>query len=707
VSAAVRPRIFVHIAAYRDRECQWTIQDLFQKATHPERVFVGVCWQVVPGEDDPCFAVPPPHPAQVQEVRFHPEQAHGLGWARQQAQAFWRGEEYALQIDSHMRFVPGWDEAMLAMLARCPSPDPVLTVYPPRYEPPDRLQEDAGQVLQAVSGFVPNGLLKFAALPVPKDGPGAGRPLPTAACAGGFIFGSARILQDVPSDPVIFFNGEEPNLAVRLWTHGFDLFSPDVPLLYHYYARYDGARPWFDADMWQPRHAETLRRLRALCEPAGSTPEEVAALGPYGLGTRRSLQAYERFAGVNFAGRTVAAFARRFPYVRPEATDWPEEELLPEVGTTLFVLGEEGVLFAEATSDFYRLSPLGAFVWCAREAGSSWDEIAAARAREVPLADARAEIADLAAHWRGQGVLRALDTPAPKREIAAGGPRIDPGHFDFRTRHYTVLGITVALRYGDREIEHWVHPVLAHLRTDGPGPARRTLTLLRIGAYVYILSERASLHCGALHESLAPRVKYHLSRIVIGEHPHMLHLHSGAVALAGKLVLLPGQRGSGKTLLTARLLAAGAQYFSDEVVLIERGTAAVQPFPLSLCVKREGVDALLPFHPGLAELPEHEREDALWVRYLTPPLGSVAAAALAPSAVVFPRYEAGAPVRLQRLPAAETFARLMGECVAIPDRLAAADAAALVRAAEAWPGYELVSGNLDGSAEAVLSLLRE
>ena len=37
--------IFVSIPAYRDPECQYTIIDLFQKAVHPERIFVGVCWQ--------------------------------------------------------------------------------------------------------------------------------------------------------------------------------------------------------------------------------------------------------------------------------------------------------------------------------------------------------------------------------------------------------------------------------------------------------------------------------------------------------------------------------------------------------------------------------------------------------------------------------------------------------------------------------------
>jgi hypothetical protein len=42
-----RPRIFVSVVSYRDPEAVHTLEDLFEKAAHPERVFVGVVWQYV------------------------------------------------------------------------------------------------------------------------------------------------------------------------------------------------------------------------------------------------------------------------------------------------------------------------------------------------------------------------------------------------------------------------------------------------------------------------------------------------------------------------------------------------------------------------------------------------------------------------------------------------------------------------------------
>ena len=41
-----QPRIFVHIPAYRDRETQWTLRDMFERARHPED------WKWPPGRID-------------------------------------------------------------------------------------------------------------------------------------------------------------------------------------------------------------------------------------------------------------------------------------------------------------------------------------------------------------------------------------------------------------------------------------------------------------------------------------------------------------------------------------------------------------------------------------------------------------------------------------------------------------------------------
>ena len=222
-SAWARDRIFVIIPSYRDRECQWTIRDMFAKARHPDRISAGVVWQLDEAADADCFQVET-RPEQVRRPRFGHLKARGCSWARQQCLRLWQGEEYALQIDSHMRFAPDWDVRMLDQLQQCPPERALLTARPLHYDPPDRLAEDAFAGIGA-GDFDDAGVLHVGGWLAPMaDTPP--RPMPATFAAGGFIFGSSRRLIDVPYDPHIYFIGEEINLTVRLWTAGWDRSCP-------------------------------------------------------------------------------------------------------------------------------------------------------------------------------------------------------------------------------------------------------------------------------------------------------------------------------------------------------------------------------------------------------------------------------------------------------------------------------------------------
>ena len=70
--------IFVSIPSYRDPECQYTIQNLFQTATFPERIFVGVCMQYDRVADTNCFVLPPQRPNQIRMLHMDHRDAKGL-----------------------------------------------------------------------------------------------------------------------------------------------------------------------------------------------------------------------------------------------------------------------------------------------------------------------------------------------------------------------------------------------------------------------------------------------------------------------------------------------------------------------------------------------------------------------------------------------------------------------------------------------------
>jgi hypothetical protein len=555
--------------------------------------------------------------------------------------------------------------------------------------------------------FLPSGVLEFGISPAP-EGVAVDRPMPTAAVAGAFIFGSSRILSDVPADPEIYFNGEEPSLAARLWTAGFDLFSPQVTLLYHYYLRKDGARHWNDAVSRETQilTERTLRRLRLLLEPAAFAPEEVAALGRYGLGTRRSLAEYEAFAGVSFAARSIALEARTYPFVRPPAARTAlklPDTLLPAPGTQLFVLGEDGVLFHEARGTLHRLNAAAARHWCALEAGWGWQAIAAEAAaqRGIAIDVVMAELRELAAHWAGEGFL--LDSAA----ASPGGPRLDPARFAFRSREYRLLDSVVRLRFGSDALEALIHPAFAHLEVgSGTSTPAASLTVFRILDWYYIFAGDQPLLFADTPRKLLPKLKAEVMARAIERHEHVFHLHAAAVMVDGRLVLLPGASGSGKTVLTAQLVALGATYFSDETALLRRD-GTMRPVPTALSVKAGGVDSLASAFPRLADFPEHDREDGVTVRYLPPPSATLPppARAARPSVMVFPRHAPGRAAKLQALPAADALGRLLEECLAIPRRLKLESVAMMVEAIESTPCRELLFGEGDDAARLLMELV--
>jgi hypothetical protein len=302
------PRIFVQIASYRDPDCQWTIKDLFEKAAHPERIFVGVTWQFIPSEDEHCFREPYPFPGQVRVQEFDARQSKGACWARSMVQKLWCGEEFTLQIDSHMRFEPGWDEILFSIWKACENEKAVITGYMPGFAPPDSLER--GWIFgMSASEFDEDGILLFAGAPAwPTGGGEPARPVRGAFVSANMLFGPASILADVPYDPDLYFFGEEVSLAVRLWTHGYDIYHPNRLVMFHNWKR-DGRRTHFDDhDKWFHRHAHSAGRVRQLLG-VGKRGRSLDEIESYGLGPVRSLEQYELFSGVDFAEMLIAARA--------------------------------------------------------------------------------------------------------------------------------------------------------------------------------------------------------------------------------------------------------------------------------------------------------------------------------------------------------------------------------------------------------------
>ena len=124
-------KIFIQIASYRDPQLIPTIESAIANAKRPKNLVFGISRQFHPDDkfDD---LTPYKKDKRFRILDIPYDQSRGACWARNQLQQLYRDEEYTLQIDSHMRFAPNWDDEMIKMIKQLQKKGykkPVLTGY--------------------------------------------------------------------------------------------------------------------------------------------------------------------------------------------------------------------------------------------------------------------------------------------------------------------------------------------------------------------------------------------------------------------------------------------------------------------------------------------------------------------------------------------------------------------------------------------------
>jgi hypothetical protein len=307
-------KIFIQIAAYRDPQLVPTVKDCIEKAKWPENLVFCIAWQHDVTENiDGIKDLP-----NVKIIDIPHHESKGACWARHQIQQRYDGEEYTLQLDSHHRFVENWDEVIIGMynqLKEMGHAKPLLTGYIPSFDP----DNDPGARVQIpwkmdFDRFIPEGAVFFLPASI-DDWQSRTSPVPSRFYSAHFCFTSGDFCKEVPHDPNYYFHGEEISIAVRAYTHGYDLFHPHRLVAWHEYTRKGRTKHWDDhtgqkreelpdKKDWGQRNSDCHKRNRCLFSMDGEKYESVD-WGQYGFGSVRSLRDYEKYSGLHFGKRAV------------------------------------------------------------------------------------------------------------------------------------------------------------------------------------------------------------------------------------------------------------------------------------------------------------------------------------------------------------------------------------------------------------------
>jgi len=377
--------IFVSIPHFRDgKRCAQTVHRLFDTAAHPDRVVVGLIEQTDSSgsssssssnsdgsstnnnNNDPTCLMeycaltghklkqhPPgiihlaerqadydavlascPRVAanQIRSVRFHHYGSKGPVYARSFTRQVLGNEEFCMEIDASMDFGKHWDIAAVDQWRLTNNEFAVLSNVPLS------AKEKASSSSNPVEEVPRQCEIKIGSEGVPlfethADGKAIGltRPLLSRTYSPSFVFSKCHYQTNVPQDPfaVQLLNTEQFPHFARLWTRGYDVYTPTVNLVYkdnsdlhplHHVAGHgeQGEKKWPRNDnerrdahvrmkvMLNIHHGITNSEISSMTAGGGSSGgggggrmiTARANLGIYGLGKRRTLEQLLQFASI-------------------------------------------------------------------------------------------------------------------------------------------------------------------------------------------------------------------------------------------------------------------------------------------------------------------------------------------------------------------------------------------------------------------------
>jgi hypothetical protein len=298
----VMSSIFVQIPSYHDYEIGRTVRDAIKNSSGENTINFGLHVSYYKNND---LNIPI-----LDNVKFKISKAPdnlGQGTSRYIANKFYNGEDYYLQIDSHTRFEKNWDESLIKNynFYKNLGLKPAISCYPAAYE-----YGENGSVLLNNGSYVPYtdfvedlSFENNCYIPHQKGVPNISNNIFTRSVSGGSIFSDGSFASIKPNKNMYFY-GEEILTAVRLYTHGYDLLLPQKQNLYHLY--YDASKR--EKNLRRQVGEDFPDLIKQIDDNSKYELKKILdnrIIGPDALGSERTLEEYQIFAGINFIDKKI------------------------------------------------------------------------------------------------------------------------------------------------------------------------------------------------------------------------------------------------------------------------------------------------------------------------------------------------------------------------------------------------------------------
>lgn len=276
--------IFISIASCKELFLVQTIKSAMQNASHPENIYFGICNMVVDDEDflsDPVFKL-----ENINVVETKHISPLGTGIGRMLSSLMYdRNHKYFLQVDAHTLFVKGWDvilknqyEELLSIYEK-----PVISCPPKQWDHNEKgdffLFENPEEFIniENLSVQTTNPTLKWSKSggmsPTENNVDRPGVVVPAQANWGekenfkehgliyaAFVFFKFSFFNELISDPLDPWHGDQTNISFRAGTRGYRMFTVKDATLFTKDKCYSDGTLRYEGD-W--RTAPTLSKVQS------------------------------------------------------------------------------------------------------------------------------------------------------------------------------------------------------------------------------------------------------------------------------------------------------------------------------------------------------------------------------------------------------------------------------------------------------------
>jgi hypothetical protein len=266
----------VSIISYKEGDLLGTVLDCYSKAKDKDNLFFSIVEEHFPEFYSDLSFIPE---SQLLYRQFDLSEYRGILWARDLTTKYLPVEfDHVLFICGHTRFEQDWDVTCLEEYAKAKAKSEtgkaILTLCPPDFEYnedwsiryKDKVKTNLYHPsitgwdprLQQVTDFIPGYWFPVGSVPPEDDDVHENYWVHFTWC-----FAEKSYVDEVPLDPEMNFNGEEPYVSLQSWGRGWRMFATSKIFSYHHLSRqypgeklsrYSTARPWADdkkKDHWE------------------------------------------------------------------------------------------------------------------------------------------------------------------------------------------------------------------------------------------------------------------------------------------------------------------------------------------------------------------------------------------------------------------------------------------------------------------------